>query len=100
MTVGIVVLFVPEDESIVFHPSRPSKSECIVIGMNYYNATGAPADTQHAMLEEHGGILVRRSLRAFANYAKRTGQPKVAKFAELLRNDIQLARGEEDDDAA
>ena len=57
--------------------------------MNYYNAANDD-NTLDQMLNEYGPVLIRRSLRAFANYASRTGQSDVSKFAYTLRDDIKV----------
>lgn len=89
---GVVVEFIgdvefTDGESIQMTPSRPSKSEALTIGCAYYEAI---EDEQDAMLEDFGPVLIRRSLRAFANYAKRTAQPEVAEVAESLRGEIRV----------
>jgi hypothetical protein len=90
MSVGTVVEFVAAaDVEIELNAARPSKSECIVIGMNYFQACENDK-AMDEMLDTYGPVLVRRSLKAFANYAKRTNQGDVAKFAEGLRDDIKV----------
>lgn len=79
------------DVEVYFYGARPSKDDCIVIGYNYFNAVAAADEKMmDKMLDDLGPVLVRRSLRAFANYAKRDGQPEVGKFVETLRNDITV----------
>lgn len=91
---GTVVQFSPaNDVDVALKPARPSKDDCLVIGMTYYNAVSRGAAAMDAVLNEYDGILVRRSLRVFANYADRTGQRDVAKYARMLRDEIKVERG-------
>lgn len=88
-TTGTVVTFTAaKDVDVVLNPSRPSKAEALTIGLAYFEACQSDK-AMDALLNEHGPYLVRRSLRAFSNYAARTGQKDVAKFAMDLREDIQ-----------
>jgi hypothetical protein len=81
-----------DGETVVFTPSRPGKAEVIQIGWLYYEASEPEQD---AMLDDLGPVLVRRSLRVFANYAARTGQREVAEYAALLRDEIKVLRDDE-----
>lgn len=93
-TLGTVVTFTAEgDNDIALRPSKVSRDECRVIGLDYYNAV-ADNDTKtiNKMLANFGGILVRRSLLVFANYASRVGEPEVAKAAKSMRNEITKVR--------
>jgi hypothetical protein len=95
-THGTVVEFVgsvefEDGETIVLTPSRPSKIEAIQIGWKFYEAD---EETQTAMLNDLGPVLVRRSLRVFGNYAARTGQRDVAEYAAMLRDEIKVVREE------
>lgn len=93
-TTGTVVTFTAaKDVDVALNAARPSKAECVLIGLAYFEAVENDKKMD-ALLDEHGPVLVRRSLRAFANYAKRTAQPEVAKFAEMLRDDIQVVRAD------
>ena len=94
MTVGTVVEFTPaKDVAVEMRSSRPSKDECLVIGFNYYTAVAEGNEKEiAAMLKEHGGILLKRSLKVFGNYAARTKQGAVAKFADSLRSEIKVER--------
>lgn len=79
------------DVEVYFYGARPSREECQVIGMTYYNhCADANEKAMDKMLDDMGPVLVRRSLRAFANYAKKSAQPAAGKFAETLRDDIQV----------
>lgn len=92
-TLGTVVTFTAEDSNIVLRPSKVSRDECRLIGWGYYTAIAdGDTKTQTAMLNTHGAILMRRSLLVFANYASRTNQPAVAKFAKGLRDEITAVR--------
>ena len=108
-TLGTVVEFAATaDVDIVMKASRPSKDDCLVIGWAYFEAAtrdgfGTVAEggcrrdeaDMDALLEEHDPILVRRSLKVFANYASRTGQREVAEYAALLRDEIKVVTGNE-----
>ena len=96
-TLGVVAEFTAHPGvDIVFTPSRPSKAECLQIAWLFYEASGPE---QEAMLADFGGVLVRRSLRVFANYAARTGQREVAEYANELRDSITVVR-DDDTEAA
>lgn len=88
-TTGTVVMFnAAKDVDVVLNSARPGKAEALAIGLAYFE--GCESDkTMDTLLNQHGPYLVRRSLRAFSNYAARTGQKDVAKFALSLRDDIQ-----------
>lgn len=86
-----------DGDTIVMRPSRPGKAEALAIGWAFYEASEPEQD---ALLAECGPVLVRRSLRVFANYAKRDGQREVADYAEMLRDEITVVRGEADDSEA
>lgn len=83
--------------SLVLNASRPTKAEAIAVGWAYYESAADDAALD-AYLEEFGPVLVRRGLRAFANYAARTNQPKVATLARQLRDDITITRGGSEED--
>lgn len=89
---GTTIDFTPANDSTVdFHGSRPSKADCLAIGWGYYTAVEQGDNkTLDQMLETHGGVLVRRSLRVFGNHAKRDGQKAVGQFAETLAAEIAL----------
>lgn len=93
-TTGTVVEFTDgqefaDGEVLTLVPSRPSKAAALQIGWEFYEAD---EPTQDALLDELGPVLVRRSLRAFGNYAARTGQRDVAEYAAMLRDEITVVR--------
>lgn len=96
---AVVLTFVPanDDIKVSFKGARVSKTDAILLGMAYYQASDAE---QEALFTEHGGRLLVRSLRAFANYAKRTNQAEVAEVAMAMREDFSFhgTVGEEDGD--
>lgn len=93
---AVTLTFTPAVENLSFTGSRPSRTDAILLGMEFYNASTVVEE--NVLIEQFGAILVRRSLRAFANYAKRTAQPEVAKAAEEMRDSIVLERGAVDDE--
>lgn len=95
---AITITFTPAVENLYFTGSRPSRQDAILLGMDYYNAPTVAAEDD--LLNEYGAVLVRRSLRAFANYAKRNAQPDVAKAAEAMRDEIKVAHWTADEDVA
>lgn len=100
-TTGTVVEFTAEESvDLSMNPSRPSKAEALQIGSAYFeaaNSVGGDEADLDALLTEFGPILVRRSLKVFANLAARTGQREVAKFVWGLRDDITIVRGTDDE---
>jgi hypothetical protein len=93
-TSGTVVAFsaaaeFEDGETIVLYPSRPSKAEALEIGFNYFEASTSDK-AMDAMLDEFGPVLIRRSLRTFANFAKRNSNKEVAAYCESLREDIKV----------
>jgi hypothetical protein len=101
-TTGTVVTFEGSEEFedgtvIGFSPSRPGKAEALKLGWDYFEAD---QPTQDRMLDQHGPVLMRRSLLVFGNYAARTGQREVAKYVAMLREEITVVHHNAKDEQA
>jgi hypothetical protein len=73
-----------------FKSARVSKTDCLTVGHDYFQANDKGRDEMLATL---GGVLVRRSLLIFGNWCRRNDQKPVGDYVlNVLRAEIKQSR--------